>query len=491
MIRHIAHVSALPRPCVAVSDARPGGAPARVISTTASTSPAAPHGCDARGRLSRRALLADVGGGALAAGILAACGQQGAPAEGPGPGAAAAATGAVTWMYSANPATSGFDRIEEAFKAKFPAIKFEALYTSSDYDNKLLSMYSAGDPPDVLRLNDDYILGYKVKNLIAPLDRYVKTTGVKREDFYPAVYEFPVHDNKHYSWFLGANPRMLFYNVDLFNKQGVPLPPSKWEPNGWTFDTFVDTAKRLTNANANPTVFACTIHDDTGNEQTFSINNGSPTGIYSKDGRKFTLADPPGYEAIQWIADLSHKHRVQPTRQIASANGGLGTMFNNQQLTMRFTSTGSILGMRRDAQFTWDVAPVPMKAKRMMEPSIQTYALAVGAQNPDNGWRLLHFFTEEEVAKIFIDNGYVIPAKKTFAKDYIAANAGKPPANMALIVESFNYQTQPNQTLDTQGARAIYRGKNIEEIWDGVVTAKDGLTRVRAQVEEVIAPKSA
>lgn len=167
-------------------------------------------------------------------------------------------------------------------------------------------------------------------------------------------------------------------------------------------------------------------------------------------------------------------------------------MFNREQLAIRFTSTGSILAMRRDAQFTWDVAPVPMKAKRNMEASIQTYALAVGAKNPDNGWRLLNFFTDTEVAHIFIDNGYVIPAKKGYAKDYIAANQGKHPANMALIVDSFNYQTQPNQTLDTQGARLVYRGKGsalINDVWNGKLLAKDHLTSVRAQVEATIAPK--
>jgi hypothetical protein len=131
------------------------------------------------------------------------------------------------------------------------------------------------------------------------------------------------------------------------------------------------------------------------------------------------------------------------------------------------------------------LTPVPMKAKRLMEASVQTYALAVGAKHPGNGWRLLQFFTDDTVARIFIDNGYVIPARKMFAKDYIAANQGKNPANMALIVDSFNYQTQPNQTLDSQGARRIDRADNLNEIWDG----KDGLTRVRAQVEAAIAPK--
>jgi multiple sugar transport system substrate-binding protein len=435
--------------------------------------------------------LGRLGAAALVPSVLAACGPSGGDGAAARPGGAGgAAAGSVSWMYSANPQTSGFDRIEEAFKAKFPAIKLEVLHAPDGYDDKLLALYSAGNPPDVLRLNDDYILGYKTRNLIAALDAYVKPSGIKRDDFYPAVYDYPVYDGKHYSWFLGANPRLIFYNVDLFKKQGVPLPPTKWEPTGWTFDDFVEVAKRLTRTGAAPPVYGASLYDDTGNEQTFAINNGSPTGIYSKDGRKFTLADPPGYEAIQWIADLSHKHRVQPTRQVASDNRGIGTMFENELLAMRFTNTTAILAIRRNAPaLTFDVTPVPMKAKRMMEASIQTYALAVGAKNPENGWRLLNFFTDQEVARIFIDTGYVIPARKAFAKDYIAHNQGKPPANMALIVESFSYQTQPNQTLDTQGARRIYRGDNLNEIWDGKVTAKDGLTRVRAQVEEVIAPK--
>ena len=423
---------------------------------------------------------------ALIPATLAACGQAGGGTE--SPKAAAAASGRVTWMYSDNPQSTGFDKIEEAFKQKFPNVTLEVLHTPRDYDDQLLAFYAAGNQPDVLRLNDDYIKGYMTKDLIAPLDKYMKASGVRKDDFYSAVINFPVYDGKTFSWFLGANPRLIYYNAQLFKQNGVPPPPKKWEKSGWTFDDFVDTARRLTTLNgATPQYGAC-VYDDTGNEQTFSINNGSPSGVYSKDGLRFTLADPPGYEAIQWIADLTHKHRVQPTREIRSQLKGSDDMFVNQQLAMRFTSTGFINRLYRDApQMEWDVAPIPMRSKRMNEGSIQTYAMATGAKNPENGWRLLHFFTEEESARVFIDNGYVIPAKKKFAKDYIEAHKGKPPANIELIVESFNYQTQPNQTLDTQAARRIYRGKNLDEIWDGKVTAKEGLTRVRSAVEAAIA----
>src|SRR6476659_2685721 len=74
-----------------------------------------------RATMLRREVLSRYGATALAGGLagsaLAAC----APAAGGGTGAGGtppagtAASGSVTWMHSANPATSGFDRIEAAF----------------------------------------------------------------------------------------------------------------------------------------------------------------------------------------------------------------------------------------------------------------------------------------------------------------------------------------------------------------------------------------
>jgi multiple sugar transport system substrate-binding protein len=210
-------------------------------------------------------------------------------------------------------------------QGRYPQITLDVQQAPDGYDDKLLARYAAGNPPDVLRLNDDYILGYKTRNLIAPLDGYVKASGLKRDDFCPAVYDFPVHEGKPYAWLLGANPRLIFSNADLFRTGGLALPPATWEPAGWGFDDLVETARKLTRTESAPGVYGASLYDDTGNEQTFSINNGSPTGIYSKDG--------------------------------------------------------------------------------------QTYALAVGAKHPDNGWRLLSFFTDEDAARVLVDNGYVIPAK--------------------------------------------------------------------------------
>ena len=104
----------------------------------------------------RRAVLSRFGVGALAgglgSGVLGACapGGPGGGGAGEAPRPGTAASGAVSWMYSANPATSGFDRIEAAFKARYPQVTLDVQHAPDDYDNKLLALYSAGNPPDSL-----------------------------------------------------------------------------------------------------------------------------------------------------------------------------------------------------------------------------------------------------------------------------------------------------------------------------------------------------
>ncbi len=48
----------------------------------------------------------------------------------------------------------------------------------------------------------------------------------------------------------------------------------------------------------------------------------------------------------------------------------------------------------------------------------------------------LGIIEQQELARIFIDNGYVIPARKTFARDYVTANTDNHPATIELLVEA-------------------------------------------------------
>ena len=184
-----------------------------VVDSQASVDPCLPRMPRVMGhRAGRRTVTLALAGAALMPGALAACVQGGPTSPA---GSSAPAVGAVTWMHNANPATSGFDKVAEAFRAKYPNVKLDVQQQTDQYDDKLLAAYSAGSPPDVLRLNDDFVLPYKTKNLLAPLDGYVKSSGLKRDDFQPAVFDFPVHDGKRWCWFTNAVRSAGFTRVEL------------------------------------------------------------------------------------------------------------------------------------------------------------------------------------------------------------------------------------------------------------------------------------
>ena len=161
---------------------------------------------------------------------------------------------------------------------------------------------------------------------------------------------------------------MIYYNVDWFKSAGVALPPTTWTDENWTWDDFLDAAKKLTKGTNK---WGCMVYLDTGYEQTFSINNGSPTGIFSADGKKFTLADPKGIEAVEWVTDLTTKYHVQPPWSVLQGVNVDTTFFSQQKVAMMF-DTFQVTPYFRDnvKDFNWDIAPPPGKVNQDTESSI-------------------------------------------------------------------------------------------------------------------------
>src|SRR5689334_7398717 len=122
----------------------------------------------------RAAALAAAGAPALAAACTAG-GAGGAaersPAEGQQPG------GKITWSFwavSQEQADNALARLQE-FKARNPGIQVDAYYTAFDvYREKIVSMVSAGTPPEVTQVDAYWMPGFVQQGTIQRLDAYIK-----------------------------------------------------------------------------------------------------------------------------------------------------------------------------------------------------------------------------------------------------------------------------------------------------------------------------
>ncbi len=432
-------------------------------------------------RISRRTVLRALAGGTMvvAGSTLAACAP--AATAGGAPDAAPAEEQVVVEFmdWGAITGTPFETAIARYTEEKGRPVKVWPVPTR--YEDKMRTLLAAGTTPDIMRVNDDYVRGYAAKNQLVDLTPYLEQYGYDPNDYYKFIYEFAQFGGGYWAWAMGNQPRLIFYNIDMFEEAGLPLPPTEWDPTGgWTWDDFLETAKALTKGEDQ---FGALVYHDTGYEQTWAMNNGGP-GIYSEDGLKFTLADPEGIEAIQWATDLTCVHGVQPSQGLLNQLQG-PQLFIGGKVAMIFTGTTTATAFRAEIKdFNWDVAPVPMRVKRQTEGSLIVFCLPTAAPNPDIGWDLLDFMTSQAMGELFVETRYFMPIRKS-ASEMIQADT-LPPQNVNLFVAGNEYHKSVNFAENTERARFIYRPQ-LDLVYTCKESAESVLTGIRPEVEAALA----
>jgi multiple sugar transport system substrate-binding protein len=424
--------------------------------------------------LSRRRFLAGLGGLA-AGGVLAGCGGNGNSG-----GSDKKGLTFLNWeQVKGNPleqAIKAFEKESGTSVTVQPAV-------TTEYDTKMRTLIAGGSPPDVMRINDDFVRGFSTQGALLDLNSYIEKDKLDTSQFAKETFDFPKQpDGSHTAWVLGYQPRLIFYNVDLFKQAGVPLPPTTWSPTGWTWADFAEKAKKLTDPAKKQ--YGALVYLDTGYEQTFTVNHGSQTGIFSADGTKFTLPDAKEVEALQWATDLTCKEKVQPPWSALQQDNVQNQMFAQGKIAMMFATFGTVPYLRSTMKdFTWDVAPPPADVEQKTESSVIVFCVPKKAKNPDQAWELLKYLASEEGGKILLQGGAFTPINNKAAAG-LAPN-GKMPEHIGLFAEAAKHLTATNQTKNTLGARELYRPA-LDQAYNCEKPVGDVLSKIKPQVETAL-----
>lgn len=426
-----------------------------------------------RSMMSRRAFLG-TSGLAVSTFALSGC----AKGTGSGPAAPNTITSAG-WDDPIQDLMNG--KIAEDFKAKSGVtLKPQAAVAFSDFQTRFRTLLAGGEPPDVMRLNDDFVREVSDKKLTKDLTPYFEKSQLNRDDYFP-IFDYAKLPGGQRAMIVGTQVRCIFYNKTMFEKEGVALPPTTWSADGWMWDDLLKAAKGLTKGTEQ---YGVEIFKDTSYENTFSVNNGGE-GIFSADGKRFTLADSPGVEAVQWVADLSVRHKVQPKWGDIQADQSEQRLFTAGKLGMILNASSSIGYYTENVKdFEWEIAPMPAKVKQIQEGGVVVYVIPEKGKNPEQAWDYLNYAAGEAGGAVLAQSGLCVPVNKKAAESLKAP--GKYPKNIALLVEGANHSQSVNSTTATAAAVAIYRPQ-LQRVYTGEISAQEALSSVRAQVEAAIA----
>jgi ABC-type glycerol-3-phosphate transport system substrate-binding protein len=130
------------------------------------------------------------------------------------------------------------EQVLQRFTAKYPNLKVTPMPAGGTYIEKLKTLVAAGTPPDVADTHHSQVRDLGATGIVQDLAPFLKRDPYPKEHTGWEPYQW---QGKQYGIPWGLQSSCIFYNKALFNQAGLPYPP-----DDWTWEQFLEVARRLT-----------------------------------------------------------------------------------------------------------------------------------------------------------------------------------------------------------------------------------------------------
>ena len=245
----------------------------------------------------------------------------------------------------------------EIFQKNNPNVKVNivGIPWTAEGDTKLEAALAAKSDINVFRVTSPNLPRYAKQGVLSNIEPYL--TEEDKKDFYPSGFQVATVDGKIWAWPLWVTAISVFANTDLFKERGVDLPTMD---KPWTWDQFVDAAKKLTYKRRTARRSTASAHRPSGARSNIIrlmyIDGGR---ILSPDGKKFVQNQPEGVSALQKIADLALVHKVTPPDFGTVDQAGVRAQFKDRKNVAMLMSTPGFVPDLEKENFPLAVLPPP------------------------------------------------------------------------------------------------------------------------------------
>ncbi|RMG19065.1 MAG: sugar ABC transporter substrate-binding protein [Planctomycetota bacterium] len=347
--------------------------------------------------------------------VLAACVASIAGAIALGPGCTRDPGDTLRFMIWGSPeeiaVVGGF--LDE-FRRQNPDIQVRVEHAPSmGYREKLRILFLGGNPPDVMYLGESDLPTFARKGWLLNLDPFIERdrAEVEPEDFYTPVFARFRTDQGTFGISKDFASLVLYYNKDLFDKWDVPYPKP-----GWTWEDFLDTAKRLTHRTEQGQDYGFLL--ETWNEELFPWIWQAGGEVASEDPPAWLSGRPEHIdacaEALQFLSDLIWKHRVAPGPAVTKDQQG-NALFLRGQAAMCTYGRWACMEFRKIKDFDWGVVELPRHRRRASTLFTVAYSIARDTRRPEAAWKLVKFLTGKQAQLEVAHSAQAIPARRSAA----------------------------------------------------------------------------
>ncbi|SHE11986.1 Lactose-binding protein precursor [Chlamydia abortus] len=323
----------------------------------------------------------------------------------------------ITWLVVSNPYKQAwYENTVKTFEAEHPHIKVKLMtLTQTDVPQKLPTMVASNTMPDVWSANwGGGFATWKGMDLLMDLTPYIEKDPQAVEGIDPRLLDVYKIEGKIYGVPMLHYGFFLFYNKDLFDKEGIPYPTTDWDDQSWTWDRFVEVAKQLTKDTGKSSDkqfgFYYDLHNHTRVWQWGGDFFKEEDYVKGEVSEPAVLTNPRNLEALQFNADMIFEHKISPSQGELDAVSQLGDPFMTGKVAMVLKGGWGFQNFTQGVKFRWGVAAVPYAEGRQVPNYVDPWNIYKNSKHPDEAWELVKFLIDSNgAAKEFAENSGATP----------------------------------------------------------------------------------
>jgi multiple sugar transport system substrate-binding protein len=359
------------------------------------------------------------------------------------------------------------------------------------YEEKLNDRSDTNTLPDTAMMAESQVINWALSGKLADMsDLYTDNKPLDQLAF--------TYQGRTVAYSEANEVVIMIYSRKAFDDAGLPYPPAKAE-DAWTWQEFVDVAKKLTKDESgltpNDAGFDATKIVSYGGDfnrnswiwPVMAVSNGG--GVVSEDGKTLLLGSAATAQAAQAIADLSNVHHVAESYGDWSKDmGTLADQLLNGKFAMVVSGQWELgLGLK-DALAThpnfYGVGVLPKMKTAVTYNTGGVNILFNTTKQPEAAKTFIKWYAQEENNMALITGGLWMPVLKNWYTDEDlirrwADNANHPPLEeyrSAVIDYALNnakrvpwYYVPSYEQIDA----IINTG--MDAVWNGTKTASQAL----------------
>jgi multiple sugar transport system substrate-binding protein len=279
---------------------------------------------------------------------------------------------------------------------------------------KLLTAFVGHSTPDVAQLGNTWISEFTALHALDPLDaRVASSATLKRESFFPGIWDTNVLDGTAWGipWYVDT--RVLFYRRDLLARAGYDSIPDTWE--GWR--KCMHAIKRQ----AGEQKFAIFLPT---NEWTVPVLLGLQAGspLLADEGTRGAFSAPEFRRAFDFYIGLFRESLAPPLSGTQIAN--LYQEFERGYFSMYVTGPWNVGEFKHrlppDMQGAWATGPMPGPeggASRVSLAGGSSLVLFHASRRHDDAWKLIEFLSRPDQQLRFYQACGDLPARREAWRD--------------------------------------------------------------------------